>query len=187
MSKIYTKTGDKGETGLVGGKRIRKSSLRVEAYGTIDELNSNIGLLRSEIPSGVGQDEVLGMIQHRLFSCSSYLATPTEAREEYNIECGVKDEHVKKLENMIDMMHETVPPFKFFILPGGSRAASIAHICRSVTRRTERAIYRFIESDPEADVDPFVLQFINRLSDYLFTLARAILLFEGKEEVRWEK
>lgn len=187
MSKIYTKTGDKGETGLVGGKRVRKSSLRVEAYGTVDELNSCIGLLRSEIPSGVGQGEVLAMIQHRLFSCSSYLATPNEAREEYGIECGVKDEHVKALEENIDLMNETVPPFKFFILPGGSHAAAVTHLCRTVARRAERAIYRFLENEEDAEVDPLVLQFVNRLSDYLFTLARAINLHEGIEDVRWEK
>lgn len=187
MSKIYTKTGDKGETGLVGGKRVRKSSLRVEAYGTVDELNSFIGLLRADMPEGFGQDDILGMIQHRLFSCSSYIATPDDAREEYGIECGVKEEHVKKLEEMIDTMHETVPPFRFFVLPGGSHASAVTHICRTVTRRTERAIYRFMESEPEATVDPLVLQFVNRLSDYLFTLGRALIYYEGKEEVRWEK
>ena len=187
MSKIYTKTGDKGETGLVGGRRVRKSSLRVEAYGNVDELNSNIGLLRALIPSGVGQDELLAMIQHRLFSCSSYIATPNDAREMYHIECGVKDENVKALEDMIDKINTEVPPFKAFILPGGSHAAAVAHVCRTVTRRTERSIYRFMESEPDAEVDPRVLQFINRLSDYLFTVARAILLYEGKPEVLWEK
>ena len=186
MSKIYTKTGDKGETGLVGGKRIRKSALRVEAYGTVDELNSHIGLLRAEMTHANPQDDVLAMIQHRLFSCSSYIATPNEAREEYHIECGVKDEHVKKLEEMIDEMNEKVPPFKFFVLPGGSKAAALAHVARTVARRTERAIYRFMEDEPDAVMDPLVLQFINRLSDYLFTLARYANLSAGREDVRWE-
>ena len=186
MSKIYTKTGDKGETSLVGGKRVRKSSLRVEAYGTVDELNSHIGLLRAELPGDTDQDQLLASIQHRLFSCSSYIATPNEAREEYHIECGVKDEHVRGLEQMIDKMNESVPPFRYFVLPGGSRSAAAAHICRTVARRSERSIYRFMESEPEAVVDPLVLQYINRLSDYLFVLARYLLHLDGKEDVRWD-
>ena len=187
MSKIYTKTGDKGETGLVGGRRIRKSAPRVEAYGTVDELNSWIGLLRAELPAAAAdQEALLASIQHRLFSCSSYLATPDDAREQYHITLGISEEHVRALEEMIDRLDEVLPPFKFFILPAGSRAASVAHLARTVARRTERAVYRFLESDPEATVDPLLLQYLNRLSDYLFSAARLLLRAEGKEEVRWD-
>ncbi|NDW18367.1 cob(I)yrinic acid a,c-diamide adenosyltransferase [Dysgonomonas sp. 216] len=166
-SKIYTKTGDAGKTSLVGGKRVAKTHIRLEAYGTVDELNSFLGFLICEVETEEVA-KVLSFVQHKLFNVGSYLATDTEttAVRDKSI---IYDKDIAVLEREIDRMDSEVPPLKQFVLPGGSEAASRAHICRTVCRRAERCIHRINEISP---VDEHVLMFMNRLSDYFFMLAR---------------
>lgn len=166
-SKIYTKTGDAGKTSLVGGMRVEKSHVRLNAYGTIDELNSFVGSLICEIKD---EDDlkVLSFIQHKLFTVGSYLATETESISPKAASI-IKDDDIKLLEDEMDKMDSQLPSLKQFVLPGGNEAAARAHICRTVCRRAERFIYMVKENYP---VDNNVLMFINRLSDYFFLLAR---------------
>lgn len=188
MSKIYTKTGDKGQTSLVGGQRVSKCHPRIEAYGTVDELNSYIGLLRAEQPKALGQDDLLSAIQHCLFTCGAYLATDNSEPGAYTMESGITEADITAVEQMIDRLQEQLPVTRAFILPAGSRATAVAHLCRTVARRAERAIYRFIEGeDGGGTVDAAVLVYINRLSDYFFVLARAITHHLGLPEVIWKK
>ena len=185
-SKLYTGRGDKGKTSLVGGKRVSKASPRLNAYGQLDELNSFIGLLRAELPSSLGQDDLLQEIQERLFTCGTHIATDTTDPELLKY-CGsgLSEEDIHHLEQMIDKLDGDLPKLKQFILPAGGRAASVAHICRTVARRSERDIYAFLEAEPTAVIDPSVLQYINRLSDYFFVLGRAAARAEGDQEVVW--
>lgn len=180
-SHIYTKTGDKGTTSLVGGKRVPKSHVRLEAYGTIDELNSFVGFLICGI-----QDEsdrkVLSFVQHKLFTVGSYLATETEAIPPKAASI-ITDNNIALLENEMDRMDSELPPLRQFVLPGGNEGASRAHICRSVCRRAERCIYRVMEEYP---VDQQILTFINRLSDYFFLLARKESNRSGSE-IFWDQ
>lgn len=185
-SAVYTRGGDKGKTSLVGGQRVSKASLRLETYGTVDELNSFIGLLRANLGERLGQDALLSHIQHRLFTCGSYLATDNSDPEGYHMESGLRDSDVKKLEDMIDILDEELPKLNKFVLPAGGPATAAAHLCRVVSRRAERAIYRFIEEE-DMELDPMVLQFINRLSDYFFILGRAAARLECGEEVTWDQ
>jgi len=178
-SKVYTKTGDSGKTSLVGGMRVPKSHIRLEAYGTIDELNSFVGLLICQI----NEDEtskILSFIQHKLFTVGSYLATETEsiAPKEKSI---IHEEDISLLENEMDKMDSELPPLRNFILPGGNEAAARAHVCRSICRRAERCIYRVKDDYP---VDDDILKFVNRLSDYFFLLARKEANKTG-EEIFW--
>lgn len=166
-SIIYTKTGDKGTTSLVGGKRVAKSHIRLNAYGTIDELNSFVGFLACLI-----EDEkdlsTLSFIQHKLFTVGSYLATETEAISPKAASI-IEDKDITRIENQMDEIDSNLPPIRQFILPGGNEAGSRAHICRTVCRRAERCIYLVKEEYP---VDDNILIFVNRLSDYFFLLAR---------------
>lgn len=166
-SVIYTKTGDKGTTSLVGGKRVAKSHIRLNAYGTIDELNSFVGFLACEV-----KDEkdlsILSFIQHKLFTVGSYLATETEAISPKAASI-IEDKDITRIETQMDEIDSTLPPINQFILPGGNEAGSRAHICRTVCRRAERCIYLVKEEYP---VDENILIFVNRLSDYFFLLAR---------------
>ncbi|MDR0427508.1 MAG: cob(I)yrinic acid a,c-diamide adenosyltransferase [Dysgonamonadaceae bacterium] len=177
MGKIYTKTGDNGYTSLVGGKRVSKVSPRIEAYGTVDELNSFIACLRDEIDNREDR-EILLKIQYDLFTLGGYLAT------ENGSSCDIVQEDVDLLESEMDKMQELIPSLKQFVLPGGSKANSIAHICRTVCRRAERCIYRIIEEE-EASVDHIALKYINRLSDYFFLFSRKQNFIRNIDEIVW--
>jgi cob(I)alamin adenosyltransferase len=181
-SKIYTKTGDKGTTGLIGGTKVPKSHLRIEAYGTVDELNSFIGLLTDHLNAAGTVTPLLKEIQDRLFTIGSSLACDPEKEPKLKIP-DLKEEDVVTLENEIDRMMSELPPMKSFLLPGGHIAVSTTHITRCVCRRAERACVRLQEQ--QLFVDPLVLHYLNRLSDYLFVLARytAQLLFVP--EIPW--
>ncbi len=179
--KLYTKGGDKGKTSLVGGKRVPKHHVRIETYGTIDELNSFIGVLLSHgLPE---EDEAtLTWMQHKLFSVGSYLATdPTQT--EFRIESQVSEGAIARIEGEIDRLNEMVPPITAFILPAGGAIPAAAHVCRTVCRRAERAIYRLHEEEP---IETEVLQYVNRLSDYFFALARKESYRLNASEVTWK-
>lgn len=178
--KIYTKTGDKGQTALFGGKRLPKDNLRIESYGTVDELNAHIGLLRD---SGLSkaQQEMLIEIQDRLFTIGSLLASDPDKS---NLKVPQIDESdVEKLEQEIDDMNETLPEMRSFVLPGGHPAVSQCHVARCVCRRSER---RVVHLAAESEVAPIILQYLNRLSDYLFVLSRAISDDKKAEETPWK-
>ena len=177
-SSIYTRTGDHGQTSLVGGTRVSKSSLRLEAYGTVDELNSQLGLLGSLVKDAA-EVEFLANIQRQLFKIGALLATEVPENGE--------PEHLDKevlvvLENHIDQIDASLPPLKTFILPGGCMAASVAQVCRAVCRRAERRIVSLAEESP---VDDVLQCYVNRLSDYLFILARLLNVVEKVEEKKW--
>lgn len=178
--KIYTKTGDKGMTSLIGGKRVPKNSARLESYGTIDELNSYLGMIRSfQIDLQVVEELVI--IQSRLFDIGGNLATDPE-QTEIKVRLGVKENDIDLLEKAIDRMDNEVPPMKYFVLPGGNQVVSFCHIARTVCRRAER---RILDLSGETVVDEFVLRYINRLSDYLFILSRKLAFDGGLEEMKW--
>ncbi|MDO5036144.1 MAG: cob(I)yrinic acid a,c-diamide adenosyltransferase [Porphyromonas sp.] len=185
-SKLYTKGGDKGKTSLVGGQRVSKASPRIEAYGTVDELNSWIGMLRAELGDRLDQDALLSQIQHRLFEVGSYLATDNTQPLSWEMTCGVKEADIHAVERAIDTLDASLPELKSFILPAGGRATATSHLCRTVSRRAERRIYQLLELVEGAEVEEHVLQYINRLSDYFFILARAAAHLEGGQEVKWE-
>lgn len=178
--KVYTKTGDKGQTSLVGGQRVSKCCERLESYGTVDELNSHIGVL---ITYCNDDKDFLVDVQGKLFVVGGYLATDNSQREirQGNV---VTTEMVEEVEHEIDRLQELLPPLKSFILPGGSRAASYAHVCRTVCRRAERCILRLAETG--AEVDDNVTAYINRLSDYFFVLARKLNNIDAKSnDIVW--
>ena len=174
LSKIYTRTGDDGSTGLGDGSRVPKDGARVEAYGTVDELNSTIGVLLA-IP-GLPDKVVacLTEIQHELFDMGGELCIPGHY--------AVKAEHVSRLEDELDEFNDALPPLKEFILPGGGPAAAACHIARTVARRAER---RVLTLSREETVSPEVLKYLNRLSDLLFVLARVLARHERGAEVLW--
>ncbi|MDR0824547.1 MAG: cob(I)yrinic acid a,c-diamide adenosyltransferase [Prevotella sp.] len=175
-STVYTKTGDKGTTSLVGGKRVEKSHIRLDAYGTTDELNSFVGFLMAEIDDEHDL-EILSFIQHKLFTVGSYLATETEAIPPKAASI-ITDKDVSILEYEMDKMDSELPRLHQFVLPGGSESASRAHICRTVCRRAERCIHKVSNEYP---IDNLIIAFINRLSDYFFLLARKECNKKGKE------
>jgi cob(I)alamin adenosyltransferase len=166
--KIYTKTGDTGTTSLIGGTKISKSDTRIEAYGTVDELNSYIGLCR-DVLSDEQSREILLEIQDRLFTIGSSLACDPVKEPKMRIP-DLKETDVTLLENEMDRMNESVTPMKFFILPGGLPAVSHLHIARCICRRAERCCVRLEQESPGED--PVIIKYINRLSDYLFVLGR---------------
>lgn len=176
LSKIYTRTGDQGSTGLGDGSRVAKDHVRVEAFGTVDELNAQVGLLRAELDSEHEAQKLLGDVQHDLFDLGGELCIPGHVM--------LKPEQVLLLEKEIDRLNEVLPPLKEFILPGGSRAACLAHVARTVCRRAERRVYTLAQSEAIA---PLPLQYLNRLSDYLFVLARALARENGGSEVLWNR
>ncbi len=181
--KLYTKGGDKGKTSLVGGKRVAKYHVRIESYGTIDELNSFIGqVLAFDLEE---QDrQTLTWIQHKLFSVGSYLATdPTQT--EIRIESQVSEKAIERVEQEIDRLSELVPPIQAFILPAGGMLPATAHVCRTVCRRAERCIYR-LNAEEAGEVEPLVLRYINRLSDYFFAFARKESYRLNGEEITWQ-
>lgn len=181
--KIYTKTGDRGQTSLVGGQRVSKCCDRLESYGTVDELNSQIGLLITYC-TDAKDAEFLTDIQGKLFVVGGYLATDNSQRE---VRTGniVTPEMVQAVEQEIDRIDSLIPPIKLFILPGGTRGAAVAHVCRCVCRRAERCILRLIECG--AEVDENVTAYINRLSDYLFILSRKLNFDANHPEIIWRR
>lgn len=181
MSKIYTRTGDKGTTSLVGGKRVSKTDPRLDAYGTIDELNSFIGLMLSIMDNKAESAENIRWIQQKLFNIGGCLATDTSSFQLPD-SCKVLPADVERIEKMIDSVQEGQPEQKSFILPGGTQAASYAHVARTVCRRAERLILA-LPDDAKAPSE--LLQYMNRLSDYLFVLARRINFFAGVNENIW--
>lgn len=177
--KIYTKTGDKGFTSLIGGTRVPKHHIRIESYGTVDELNSYIGPIRDQ-DIDAHDKEVLKQIQDRLFTIGSSLATDPERSKMVIPDLLMSD--VEMLETEMDTMNENLPPLKHFILPGGNNAISFCHIARCVCRRAERITVQLAE---ESTVDEKVNIYLNRLSDYLFTLARKIANVNKVTENQW--
>lgn len=177
--KIYTKAGDDGKTSLFGGKRIPKYADRIESYGTVDELNSFVGLLTDELEIKEVKDFLL-KVQHNLFDIGSVLAT--DPNSEFNLPC-VNESDVSRIEQSIDNMQEQLPTLKHFILPGGHKVVSYTHICRTVCRRAERRVVAVSASE---EVDNNIILYLNRLSDYFFVLGRYLGLQLGVEEVKWE-
>ncbi len=178
--KIYTKTGDKGQTSLIGGTRVPKHHIRIEAYGTVDELNSWVGLLRDTVNDAPAK-ELLTEIQDRLFTIGSLLASDPEKSKMKLPELHPDD--VTRLEKEIDAIDKIVPPMKSFVLPGGHPIVSHCHITRCICRRAERHTIHLSESHPVADI---IVQYLNRLSDYLFMLARKLSHDLGAEEIPWK-
>jgi cob(I)alamin adenosyltransferase len=180
-SKIYTKSGDAGKTGLIGGTRVPKNHIRIESYGTIDELNAYIGLLGDQIADIHGR-EMLREIQDRLFTIGSTLACDPGKEIKMKVP-DLNESDILLLENEIDTMNKILPEMKSFILPGGHVTVSTAHISRTVCRRAERLIVELSTTDPE--FPSLILKYMNRLSDYLFVLARYIGHINGVEEIKW--
>lgn len=178
--KIYTKTGDKGETSLIGGTRLPKQHIRIEAYGTVDELNAHIGLLRDVTSETDFNFEVLLSVQDRLFSIGSHLAADPEKNKMVLPEIFEGD--VTALENAIDKMEELLPEMKHFVLPGGHLHVSYAHIARTVCRRAERAVLKLAENEK---VEPVIPRYLNRLSDYVFVLSRYMSQQRHAREIPW--
>jgi cob(I)alamin adenosyltransferase len=181
-AKIYTKTGDKGKTSLIGGTRVFKSDLRIETYGTIDELNSHIGLVIDYTPDE-HQRNILKQVQDRLFVIGSSLACDPDKETGMHIP-DLKDEDTTLLEKEIDWMNGQLPLMKHFILPGGHAAVSSTHIARCVCRRSERLCVDMQQH--ELFIEPLILKYLNRLSDYLFVLARFTAQELHVPEITWE-
>lgn len=181
-SKIYTKTGDLGRTSLIGGTKVPKSNIRIDSYGTVDELNSFIGLVGDYVQDN-STKVVLKEIQDRLFTIGSSLACDPDKEPLMRIP-DLKEEDVKLLENEMDKMNDVLPAMKNFILPGGHVAVSAAHITRCVCRRAERLCVDIKENG--GFIEPLVIKYLNRLSDYLFVLARYIGHINHVEEVVWK-
>jgi len=175
LSKIYTRTGDDGTTGLGDATRTDKDGPRVSAYGTTDELNSVIGMVLAQpLPDQVRK--VLDEVQHHLFDLGGELCIPGHQ--------AIKDEHVTWLEEALDHFNKSLPPLKDFILPGGSQAAATCHLARTVCRRAERLVVTLQKVE---EVPPFSMKYLNRLSDLLFVIARVVARQEGGSEVLWQK
>jgi len=180
--KIYTKTGDTGETGLFGGPRVRKDDVRIEAYGTVDELNAALGLCRCEaLPAEI--ETLLARVQSELFSVGAELATPDPARHGLAL---ISETHVAALEAAIDALDAALPPLRNFILPAGSRGAALLHVARGVCRRAERRVVA-LAAAPEARVSEALVRYLNRLGDYLFVAARYANQAAGRDETVWQR
>lgn len=189
ITKVYTRTGDKGFTKLVGGKKVPKDSARIEAYGTIDELNSVLGLarvfndeLKERFPAALYLDGILRRLQNELFDLGSELATPPDFSYEGMFRVG--EEEVKALERLIDDCQKDLEPLNSFILPGGGKVSGFLHQARTVCRRAERAILRLSREEP---IGEWPLKYVNRLSDLLFVLSRWVSKHLGEPEYLWER
>ena len=189
ITRVYTRAGDKGETALVGGRRVPKDSPRIEAYGTVDELNSIVGLARvfnaENLDAGDAHqflNEVLCQLQDELFDLGGELATPPEAFQDGMYRVG--GEQVERLEKWIDQCQRDLEPLKSFILPGGGRIGAYLHQCRTVCRRAEREILRLSRSE---EINQHVLEYFNRLSDLFFVLSRWIAKQTGEPEFLWQR
>ena len=179
--KVYTKTGDAGTTSLVGGKRVPKDCARLESYDTIDELNSQVGLLLTYVAEQQDRECLIG-IQNCLFVVGAQLATELESA--HTLQSTITADDVSALEKNIDRATEGLPKWRGFTLPGGCREAAEAHVCRTVCRRAER---RILTLNSEEKVDPQLLKYINRLSDYFYVLALRLNFLHGTEEILWQK
>ena len=177
--KIYTKKGDSGHTSLIDGQIVNKHNLFVDTYGTVDELNSFLGLLKDYIKDETIKD-ILNNIQPKLFSIGSILASGKNQNMLEKVKIEKKD--VKYIESNIDSMNNELPELKNFIIPGGHKISSYSHVCRSICRRAER---RISELNNEQSVDPNILSYINRLSDFFFVLSRYLMYSDKIEETRW--
>lgn len=175
LTRIYTRTGDDGSTGLAGGERVAKEHVRIEAIGSVDELNSAVGLLRAAHPDA-DIDDLLEIVQHRLFDLGGELSMPGSAL--------LTADRTQDLEQALDRFNGPLPPLDEFILPGGSESAARCHLARSVCRRAERALLRLSRSEP---VNSAGITYLNRLSDLLFVLARVLVRRDGGTEVAWKK
>ncbi len=176
LSRIYTRTGDDGSTGLGDGLRVPKEHLRVEAYGTVDEANSVVGMVLAVDGLPVEVTDCLTAVQHELFELGGELCMPGHR--------AITDTDVVRLEQVLDRFNETLPPLKEFILPGGGPAAAACHLARTVTRRAERRVWALSRVEPVA---PEVTRYLNRLSDLLFVVARVLARHESGSEVLWNK
>ena len=177
LSKIVTRTGDSGETGLGDGSRTPKDGPRIEAIGAVDELNSDLGVLLAEgLPAEISA--CLLAVQHDLFDLGGELSIPGYA--------GLKEAQLLRVEEAVERFNCALPPLKEFILPGGSRSAALAHVCRTVCRRAERRVVALIHADPD-HAPGFSLQYLNRLSDLMFVLARVLNREAGRDDVLWQR
>ena len=190
--KIYTRTGDAGSTGLFGGPRVSKDDTRIEAYGSVDELNAALGCVRSVGAAGTAGsgggvdpsiDQQIEQIQRELFSIGAELAAPNP--DEYGLRL-IGTLHVARIEDWIDQHEGALKPLKQFILPGGTHAASILHLARAICRRAERRVVT-LGDQPGIEISDAVIVYLNRLSDYLFVLSRAVNSQAGIEDVPWER
>jgi len=183
-TKIYTKTGDKGTTGLVGGDRVSKASIRLDSYGSVDELNAVIGLLRTHLQTYAfdGAERMLKKTQNHLFNLGSQLAC-TDAEMAKKLP-QITEDYIRELETEMDDMSKDLPELKQFILPGGNLLASHAHLARTVCRRVERVCCKLAESE---EIPPLAVPYLNRLNDYFFVLARFFNHALGVAETTWEK
>lgn len=178
--KIYTKTGDSGLTGLFGGPRVRKDAPRIEAYGTVDELNAVLGAVRCEsLPADI--DAALARIQSELFDLGAELATPDPAKFNLHV---IDAPQIEQLEREIDLHEATLEPLRQFILPGGTRSAAQLHLARTVARRAERLLVSLSASET---IDPALVIYLNRLSDWLFVMARSVNRSAGVADVPWQR
>ncbi|MBQ2211177.1 MAG: cob(I)yrinic acid a,c-diamide adenosyltransferase [Prevotella sp.] len=181
ITKVYTRGGDKGQTSLVGGQRVSKASRRLEAYGTVDELSSHLGLLAAMLPEGDDQTMII-RIQNCLFNVCTNLATDQDQTPLYP-SAHLPEGEIELVEKEVDAIMGLLPERQGFVLPGGTKEAAQAHVCRTVCRRAERCIVALSE---EATVSPEVQQYVNRLSDYLFVLAKKLNFVAGKSEKIWQ-
>ena len=179
--KVYTKTGDRGKTSLIGGTRVAKNDVRLEAYGTIDELNSYIGLLRSYILEKEIIDIIID-VQNQLFNIGSYLAVDTSVSD-MRSDIRFEEVIIESLEKEMDKMELSLPSLTGFILPGGHKATSFCHIARAVCRRAER---RVIDISDVYEIDNWIVRYLNRLSDFLFVLSRYLSNYYNIDEIQWD-
>ena len=181
ITKVYTRRGDMGETSLVGGQRVSKASARLEAFGTVDELSSHLGLLAAMLADGSDKEMII-RIQNCLFNVCTNLATDQEQTELYP-SAYLPDGEIEAMEQKVDEIMKMLPERQGFVLPGGTKEAAQAHVCRTVCRRAERRIVALSEV---AKITPSVLQYVNRLSDYLFVLAKKINFNANHSEIVWQ-
>jgi cob(I)alamin adenosyltransferase len=176
LSRIYTRTGDDGTTGLANGERVDKADPRVGAFGDVDETNSAIGLLLAEADLAPTIRSTLTRIQHELFEIGAELSLPGYRQ--------ITAEHVARLESDLDALNDELPPLKEFVLPGGTRAAAVCHLARTICRRAERSAWT---AGKLVELNPDLLRYLNRLSDLLFVMARALARNDGGREVLWQR
>jgi cob(I)alamin adenosyltransferase len=187
IHKVYTRTGDEGMTSLVGGERVPKDSLRIESYGTVDELQSVLGMLRAALAESGDRPEMAEIVGHihrvqqDLFDLGSTLATPPQHAD--RVKSPITEERIGRLEETMDLWNEELPPLRSFVLSGGGRFSALGHVARTVCRRCERIVLRLAR---EEDVPAEVLRYLNRLSDFLFVLARHLARVVGEDEPLWE-
>ena len=181
ITKVYTRTGDKGQTSIIGGIRVSKACERLEAYGTVDELSSHLGLLAALLPEGDDKAMII-RIQNNLFNVCTNLATDQSQTPLYD-SAKLPEGEIELLEKEVDRMMKLLPERQGFILPGGTQAAAQAHVCRTVCRRAE---LRIVALSEVAQISPEMQQYVNRLSDYLFVLAKIINFNEKKSEIVWQ-